>query len=76
MNYKKSYNDDTLDQILKKSFKLKNPILLKLLALMALLRLVLLKHEKKTQNIVEKYFKKFVGKFSGNTNTIAYRKKY
>lgn len=52
-----------LDQILNKSFKFKNPILLKLLALMALLRFVLLMHKKKTQNIVKKYFKKLVGKF-------------
>lgn len=65
-----------LDKILKKSFKFKNPILLKLFELMALLRLVFFKHEKKTQNIVKKYYQKFVGKFSGNTNTTAYWKKY
>lgn len=37
--------------------------------------LVLFKHEKKTQKIVEKYFKKFVGNFSKNTNTTADKKK-
>lgn len=37
--------------------------------------LVLFKHEKKTRKIVEKYFKKFVGNFSKNTNTTADKKK-